>query len=199
VSVDTNLPRLVRQNGPVSTTFPRTRRSQRGYNVEQVEDFLEDARRAYATPPGEPVGVSAESIRHTAFSLQRAGYSPSHVDAALERLEDAFATREREQALLTAGDEAWYSQARQIAQEIVDRLSRPALHRFARAGILTDGYDRKEVDAFANRLLKYFEDRLVMTVDEVRTVAFRPRKHGYREAQVDLLLDSAIKVMQAVQ
>jgi DivIVA domain-containing protein len=39
----------------------------------------------------------------------------------------------------------------------------------------------------------------VMTVDEVRTVAFRPRKHGYREAQVDLLLDSAIKVMQAVQ
>ncbi|WP_346231917.1 DivIVA domain-containing protein [Parafrigoribacterium mesophilum] len=183
----------------MSTTFPRTRRSQRGYNIEQVEEFLEDARRAYATSPGEPVAVSAESIRRTAFSLQRAGYSPSHVDAALERLEDAFATREREQALLTAGEEAWYDQARQIAQEIVDRLSRPTLHRFERAGILTDGYDRKEVDAFTNRLLKYFEDRLVMTVDDVRTVAFRPRKHGYREAQVDLLLDSAVKVMQAVR
>ena len=199
VSALTGQPRLVRQNGPVSTTFPRTRRSRRGYNVEQVEEFLEEARRAYATPPGEPVAVSAESIRHTAFSLQRAGYSPNHVDAALERLEDAFATREREQALLTAGEEAWYAQATQIAQEIVDRLSRPPLHRFARAGVLTDGYDRKEVDAFTNRLLKYFEDRLVMTVDEVRTVAFRPRKHGYREAQVDLLLDSAIKVMQAVR
>ncbi|MEO6506095.1 MAG: DivIVA domain-containing protein [Terrimesophilobacter sp.] len=183
----------------MSTTFPRTRRSRRGYNVEQVEEFLEEARRAYATPPGEPVGVSAESIRHTAFSLRRGGYSPSHVDAALERLEDAFATREREQALLTEGEGAWYAQARQIAQDIVDRVSRPPLHRFARAGILTDGYDRREVDAFANRMLRYFEDKLVMTVDEVRTVAFRPRKHGYREAQVDLLLDSAIRVMQAVR
>jgi DivIVA domain-containing protein len=199
MSAITGHPQLVRQNGPVSTTFPRTRRSRRGYNVEQVEEFLEEARRAYATPPGEPVAVSAESIRHTAFSLQRAGYSPAHVDAALERLEDAFATREREQSLLTAGEEAWYAQARQSAQEIVDRLSRPPLHRFARAGLLTDGYDRREVDAFANRLLKYFEDRLVMTVDEVRTVAFRPRKHGYREAQVDLLLDSTITVMQAVR
>ncbi|MEO7005579.1 MAG: DivIVA domain-containing protein [Terrimesophilobacter sp.] len=183
----------------MSTTFPRTRRSRRGYDVEQVEEFLEDARRAYATPPGEPVGVSAESIRHTAFSLRRGGYSANHVDAALERLEDAFATREREQAMLIDGEESWYAQARQIAQEIVDRLSRPPLHRFARTGILTDGYDLREVDSFANRLLKYFEDKLVMTVDEVRTIAFRPRKHGYREAQVDLLLDSAIKVMQAVR
>lgn len=189
----------VRQNGPVSTSFPRARRSKRGYNVEQVEEFLEEARRAYTTPDGEPVVITAEKIRHTAFSLQRSGYSPSHVDAALERLEDAFAARERDQALAVAGEEAWYTHARQIAQEILSRLSRPAFHRFDRAGFLTDGYDCRDVDAFTGRLVKYFEDRLTMTVDEVRTVAFRPSKHGYREAQVDLLLDSAISVMQAVR
>jgi DivIVA domain-containing protein len=189
----------VGQNGPVSTTFPRTRGSRRGYNVEQVEEFLEEARRAYTAAPGEPVVVNAESIRRTAFALQRSGYSPSHVDAALERLEDAFAAREREQALAAAGEEAWYTQARNIAQEIVARLSRPAGQRFDRSGVLTDGYDRREVDAFTDRLLQYFEDRLTITVDEVRTVAFRPRKHGYREAQVDLLLDNAISVMQAVR
>ena len=189
----------VRQNGPVSTTFPRTRGSRRGYNVEQVEEFLEEARRAYTAEPGEPVVINAESIRRTAFALQRSGYSPSHVDAALERLEDAFAAREREQALAAAGEEAWYAQARTVAQEIVGRLSRPAGQRFTRAGLLTDGYDRREVDAFTDRLLQYFEDRLTITVDEVRTVAFRPRKHGYQEAQVDLLLDSAISVMQAVR
>lgn len=195
----TDRPRTVRQNGSVSTTFPRTRRSQRGYNIDQVEEFLEEARRAYTAPNGGPVAMTAERIRHTAFSLQRTGYSPSHVDAALERLEDAFAAREREQALAQRGEEAWYTEARQTAQDILNRLSRPAGHRFERAGFLTDGYDCRDVDAFTNRLVKYFEDRLTMTVDEVRMVAFRPRKRGYREAQVDLLLDNAIRVMQAVR
>jgi hypothetical protein len=30
-------------------------------------------------------------------------------------------------------------------------------------------------------------------------VALRPRNRGYRDAQVDLLLDNAIRVMQAVR
>jgi len=37
-------------------------------------------------------------IRTTAFAMQKGGYSTSHVDAALERLEDAFASRERDRA-----------------------------------------------------------------------------------------------------
>jgi DivIVA domain-containing protein len=183
----------------VSSTFPRTTRSRRGYDVEQVEEFLEEARRAYAAQPGEPVVVTAERIRRTSFAMRRAGYSPTHVDAALERLEDAFAGREREQLLRTQGEEAWYSRARSLARDIVGRLGRPPRHRFARAGLLTTGYDRRQVDAFMDRLAQYFEDRLPMTVGEVRTVAFRPRKGGYREDQVDFFLDSAIGVMQAVQ
>ncbi|WP_354569604.1 DivIVA domain-containing protein [Glaciihabitans sp. UYNi722] len=183
----------------MSTTFPRTRNSRKGYSVEQVEDFLEDARRAYSADPGAPTVVNAASIRQMAFAMQKGGYSSVHVDAALERLEDAFATRERERAIQDRGDEAWYSEARTIAQEILDRLARPEGHRFDRVTGLSNGYRRKDVDAFANRLVKYFQDGQPMSVEDVRTVAFRPKKGGYREAQVDLLLDSVVNVMLAVR
>ena len=183
----------------MSTTFPRTRKSRRGYSVDQVEDFLEDARRAYSAEPHEPAVVNATNIRQMAFALEKGGYSPVHVDAALERLEDAFATRERERAIQERGDEAWYAEARTIAKEILDRLARPVGHRFDRGSFLSNGYHCKDVDAFARRLVNYFQDGKPMSIDEVRMVAFRPKKGGYREAQVDLLLDAVVNVMLAVR
>lgn len=38
-----------------------------------------------------------------------------------------------------------------------------------------------------------------MSVEEVRTVTFREQRGGYREEQVDLLLDSVTDVMLAVR
>jgi len=181
------------------STFPRVRRSRRGYDVEQVEDFLEEARRAYTADPGTPTVVTAGSIRRTAFSLQKGGYSTEAVDAALERLEDAFSARERDRGVGDRGEDAWFSRARASAQEILDRLARPSGERFARVGLLTGGYDRRDVDRFADRVAEYFQDGRSMTVEEVRTVAFRPRRGGYREAQVDLLLDDVVEVMLAVR
>lgn len=187
------------QNGVVSSTFPRTRSSRRGYDIDQVEDFLEEARRAYNADDGAPVVLGADTIRYTAFAMQKGGYSPAHVDAALERLEDAFASRERERVRSVVGDEAWFNEARKNAKEIIDRLARPAGKRFRTTGILSEGYDRKQVDAFAARLNDYFLKGTPMSVDEVRTVAFRPRKGGYHEAQVDFFLDSVVSVMLAVR
>ena len=183
----------------MSTTFPRTRSSRRGYSIEQVEDFLEDARRAYSTDPGAPVAVSSASIRTTAFAMQKGGYSAAHVDAALERLEDAFASRERDRAIQLQGDQAWYTEARTVAQAILSRLSRPDGHKFDRVGALGKGYHRKDVDAFAARLVAYFQEGRPMNIDEVRTAVFRPKSGGYREAQVDLLLDQVVNVMLAVR
>lgn len=187
------------QNSAVSTTFPRTRKSRRGYDIDQVEDFLEEARRAYTSDTAAAAVVNARNIRTTAFAMQKGGYSPTHVDAALERLEDAFASRERELALEQTGDDAWYTRARSTAQEILDRLSRPVRHRFERMSFLSDGYDPKDVDAFADRLADYFQNGKALTVEEVRTVAFRPKRGGYRETQVDLLLDTVVDVMLAVR
>ncbi|HEV7950477.1 MAG TPA: DivIVA domain-containing protein [Glaciihabitans sp.] len=183
----------------MSTTFPRTRRSKLGYSVDQVEDFLEEARHAYAAEHGGPTIVSAESIRRTAFDMQKGGYSTSHVDAALERLEDAFAVRERDRSFATSGDAAWYARARETAQAVLDRLDRPEGHRFDRNGALTNGYHPKDVDAFGDRLTGYFQDGTPMSVDEVRGVTFRLKRGGYSEAQVDLVLDAVVDVMLAVR
>ena len=184
----------------MSTTFPRTRGNKHGYNVDQVEDFLEEARRAYSADPSIPAAITAESIRRTGFALDKGGYSPVHVDAALERLEDAFAVRERDRAVAAAGGrEAWIANARSTAQVVLDRLDRPPGEKFDRTNILTLGYSTKDVDAFAQRLLDYFQSGKPMSVEEVRTVAFRGSKRGYSEAQVDLVLDAVVAVMLAVK
>ncbi len=180
----------------MSTTFPRTKKL--GYDVDQVEDFLEEARRAYDAP-AVPDGMTAESIRRTAFRMKRGGYSPSHVDAALERLEDAFANRERDRAVAEGGQEAWYSRARETAQEILDRVARPDGRKFRKVGPLATGYHPVDVDRFAGRLIGYFQHGKPLTIDDVRTVAFRPKRGGYHEAQVDVLLDTVTSVMQAVR
>lgn len=181
------------------STFPRSPKSKLGYDVAQVDAFLVKARAAYDADPSSGAALAAADIRHTAFSMAKGGYSTSHVDAALERLEDAFAARERETARAEVSDAAWFERARTTAQAILDRLERPLGHRFQRVSFLTLGYNRQDVDRFAGRLVKYFQDGRPMSVEEVRTVTFREQRGGYREAQVDLLLDSVTDVMLAVR
>jgi DivIVA domain-containing protein len=187
------------QDRQVSTTFPRVRKSKAGYSVDEVEDFLEEARRAYTADRSAPSVVSAESIRRTAFDMEKGGYSVVHVDAALERLEDAFAAREKDRAFNEVGDQVWFGQARQVAQQALDRLDRPWGHKFKRTNAFTLGYNPRDVDDFGEKLTAYFQDGKPMSVDDVRTVAFRTRRGGYNETQVDLFLDAIVGVMLAVR
>ncbi|WP_185740444.1 DivIVA domain-containing protein [Homoserinimonas aerilata] len=182
----------------MSTTFPKTRPSRKGYSIEQVEDFLEDARRAYTAERGEVSVVDAATIRRTSFALQKGGYAPEHVDAALERLEDAFATRERERLIAQQGEDALVARMRDTAQQIVNRIARPKGNRFERVSLLAKGYDRAQVDALADRIAGHLQSDAPLEVAEVRTAAFHPRRGGYRESQVDLLLDDVIDVLLAV-
>lgn len=181
----------------MSTTFPRARKL--GYDIDQVEDFLEDARRAYHAQPGETTLVTAEAIRTQAFAMKRHGYSPAHVDAALERLEDAFATKEREGAFRSMGDEAWYAQARGTAQVILDRVVRPRGRRFRRVGIFTLGYRVREVDQLADRMSAYFQAGRPLSIEDLRNATFPSQRGGYQEAQVDRVIDATIEVMLAVR
>ena len=183
----------------MSSTFPHTRKSRLGYDVNEVEEFLEDARRAYTAERSDATLVTADSIRDTAFTMRKGGYSPVHVDAALERLEDAFATRERDRAFAQSGDQAWYAQARGGAQAILDRIVRTRGQRFRRVSILTAGYSVREVDALVDRVAQYFQNGKALSVDEVRTSAFHAQRGGYLEAQVDVLLDAVTRVMLAVR
>ncbi|PPF84534.1 DivIVA domain-containing protein [Subtercola sp. Z020] len=195
----------------MSQTFPLSRRSELGYDIDAVEKFLLDARIAYeakadarAAGPGaggaaEGAAIDSRSIRSTSFDLRKGGYSTLHVDAALERLEDAFSARERAAAKRDRGDNQWYDLNRERAREILARLEREPGHKFRRAGLLSGGYDRREVDAFCSRLVAYFRNGAAMEIGTVRGVVFTPRLHGYSETQVDLVLDAVIDVMVAVR
>jgi len=180
-------------------TFPFARKGRLGYDIDEVDDFLETARQAYTAEDPDAAAMTADDIRTTAFTMRKKGYSASHVDAALERLEDVFATRERDRAIARDGDEAWYADARATAQEILDRAARPARTKFRRVSFLTLGYSVSDVDAFAERIAAYFQDGAALTTEDVRTVAFRPQRGGYQEAQVDLVLDTVVRVLLAVR
>jgi DivIVA domain-containing protein len=182
----------------VSTTFPRAKRGS-GYDIDEVEDFLEDARRAYTGDRGSAQVVTATSIRQMGFSMKRGGYTPAAVDAALERLEDAFASRERDRALAELGNQGAYERARGDAQVILDRCVRPRGRRFKRADFLTTGYAVRDVDAFADGIVRYLQQGTTLTVDEVRSATFGRQKGGYQETQVDVVLDAVVDLLQAVK
>lgn len=180
-----------------SSPFPETHGRQKGYDKSAVDAFLEHARAAFEADPAEAAVTSAD-VRRAGFPLVRHGYAVAAVDAALGRIEDAFAARERERALSRAGARAWVGRARALAQEILDRLSRRPGMRFARVGPLRYGYRIDEVDLVADKLVAYLETGEPITVEQVRTVAFRMQRGGYRETQVDAVLDAVVEVMLAI-
>lgn len=180
----------------VASAFPHATGRQKGYRPEEVDAFLARARAAFEDD--EPGDFDSAVVRTAAFALTRNGYQIGAVDAALSRIEDAFAARERERALSRRGARAWVGQSRQLAQEVLDRLTRPKGHRFRRVGMFRFGYRIDEVDLVADKLARFLESGETVTVEQVRSVAFRMQRRGYSEAQVDAVLDAVVEVMLAV-
>ena len=176
--------------------FALTSGRTRGYHRTAVDTFLASARRAFETGGDE---LWAADVRTASFPLVKDGYVVADVDAALGRVEDAFAARERERVVRAQGAGAWVEQARDDAQVILDHLARPRRHRFARTGVLTFGYRIDEVDHVATRIVRYLRDGDALTPEQLRSAAFRMQRGGYREEQVDALLDATIDVILAVR
>lgn len=65
-------------------------------------------------------------------------------------------------------------------------------------GWLHYGYRVDEVDLVADKIAHYLEAGEGVSVDQVRAVAFRMQRGGYREDQVDAVLDAVVEVMLAV-
>jgi DivIVA domain-containing protein len=180
--------------GPAA--FALTSGRVRGYHRAAVDTFLASARRAFEAGGDE---LSADDVRTASFPLVKGGYVVADVDAALGRVEDAFAARERERVVRAQGAGVWVEQARSDAQTILDHLARPRRHRFARTGVLTFGYRIDEVDHVSTRIVRYLRDGDALTVEQLRSAAFRMQRGGYREEQVDALLDATIDVILAVR
>lgn len=179
-----------------STPFPDAPGRSKGYEKRAVDTFLEKAREAFEAD--EPGALRSTEVRSASFPLVRGGYAIGPVDAALGRVEDAFAAREREYALSRLGARAWVAETRDTAQVVLDRLSRPRGQRFDRVGLLHYGYSVDEVDIVADRIRRYLASGDPITAEQVRSVAFRMQRGGYREVQVDAVLDAVVEVMLAV-
>ncbi|GAA1691747.1 hypothetical protein GCM10009808_05910 [Microbacterium sediminicola] len=177
--------------------FPLAGRGRKGYERAAVEAFLGNAREAFERP--DEVALGSGDVRAAGFPVVRRGYDIAAVDAALTRLEDAFAAREREQAIARSGPDDWVTRAREEAQTILNRIGRPRKRRFDRVGALRYGYRVDEVDFVMDKISGYLQAGSGANVAQVRSVAFQMQRGGYREAQVDALLDSVVEVMLAVE
>ena len=182
----------------MSSIFTETSGRKLGYNPEQVDLFMEKARAAFEEAEGhEP--VSSREIRSKGFDLVKHGYEPDQVDGALDRLEDVFVDRERQRGIAQLGEAEWLRQAQSQASAVVARLQRPRGERFRRGGLLTVGYDVKQVDALGDRIVEVFTVGGELTISELRDAVFLRKSRGYDEAQVDALLDAVVEVLQAIQ
>ncbi|WP_460795681.1 DivIVA domain-containing protein [Microbacterium sp. GXF0217] len=184
------------QSKPASSAFTLTTGRTRGYHPAAVETFLAAAKASFERDDDT---LSAEDVRVASFPMVKNGYAVAEVDAALSRIEDAFAARVRDRVVRADGATAWVEQARDEAQIILDHLARPKLHKFARVGWLTYGYRAEEVDHVARRIVRYLRDGDELSVEQLRSAAFRMQRGGYREEQVDALMDATIEVMLAVR
>lgn len=184
---------------PRHDAFPRVHGKIKGYDAADVDAFLARARESFeADDAAAGTAVTAADVRDVSFPLVRGGYAIGPVDAALGRVEDAFAAQERQQTIARMGARAWVQQQREDAQIVLDRLGRPRRHRFDRLSFVHYGYRVEEVDLVADRIAGYLTDGTGLTVEQVRSVAFRMQRGGYRETQVDAVLDAVVEIMLAV-
>jgi DivIVA domain-containing protein len=181
----------------VTTTFPTAKRKTPAYKPEQVDAFLAQARVAYDTyDQGAPTMTSGD-VRRVAFDIAKKGYAAPVVDAALERLEVAFAELERERAIETEGWEGLSNRSRESLVALTSRFARPEKKRFARVNAFATGYRIADVDAFVDEVRTGIESGAVLRASWVRQAVFRPQKRGYSEVQVDLVLDELIEALIA--
>lgn len=179
--------------------FRTVSRFRTGYDPDQVDTFFTHARRVYEGDQSEP--LTGTEVRKVAFDLVRGGYATTSVDSALDRLERAFTTRQRQDVLKAQGQQAWMEHVAGRARTLYERLRRADGERFAPARRGEQGYRPEDVDDLCHRLIDYFDKGTPLTSDEVRHVTFRkaPGHKAYAEGPVDAFLERAVEVLLGVE
>ncbi|WP_196837067.1 DivIVA domain-containing protein [Zhihengliuella flava] len=182
--------------------FETVAASEFGYNIDQVDDFLARARGTFNGTGEDDHVVTSHLVRRTAFDPQKGGYDARSVDAALDRLEDVFAQREREALIEAEGEDAWLQQVGRLSTILRGRLHRASGERFRRPSRnKAASYNVEDVDQLCDQLLDYFEKDVPMSVDVVRRATFREARgqEGYEESQVDAFLDRVVELMASIE
>ncbi|MFM6939204.1 MAG: DivIVA domain-containing protein [Rhodoluna sp.] len=181
----------------MSFTFPTVDKKKPGYSIEQVDQFLANARVQF-TNPGQ-TSVTAHDVRNTEFDLVHGGYVPEIIDGAMDKLEDSFASREIQRQKADKGSYALDDRLARVIELIRGRLERPKGKRFASNGFLLRGYSRKQVDALCEHVMRHLDSSAPLSIDDVRRIVFNAKRGGYVEAQVDAFIDRVIEALQIEQ
>src|SRR4051794_8455154 len=112
----------------MSTMFTQVTGLARGYNRAEVDEFFEFARQVYEDETDEE--LTHRDIHTALFDLGRAGYVTSEVDAALDRLENAFVARNRQLIIAEQGAAGWSAFLNTQAKTLYPRLTRRPGDRF---------------------------------------------------------------------
>ena len=188
-------------NRQIPASFDRVQRNQYGYNARQVDQFLRQARVSFETPQAAERVVKSADVRAVTFDPVKGGYAAAAVDAALDRLEDALARRERDELVGERGEDAWLREIGRLAGLLRGRLHRPDGQRFRRpAKAKVRSYNIADVDGLCHELIGYLDEDQPLSVDNVRRATFRPAvgRDGYEETQVDAFLDKVVELMAAI-
>jgi DivIVA domain-containing protein len=173
--------------------FPRTARWRRGYHRRQVDAFLA---KVESSLQGTPPPMAASDVRRAGFELVRHGYAVAAVDEHLDELEERVLIVEG----ATSGRRGRSDPGSDV-QFLRDQLDKPQMRRFPRSRMWGRGYDLDQVDDLVDRILARFEtalqenEAIELTVEDVRTAGFKPRRGGYAEQAVDETLDRVVEVL----
>ncbi|MDO4913223.1 MAG: DivIVA domain-containing protein [Bifidobacteriaceae bacterium] len=181
-----------------------------GYDVEQVDAFLE---RAHSMYDSDTLSLTQEDIQEVSFDIKKHGYVISQVDAALSRLERAVIDKQTEWEISENGRVAWRAQTEDLAKQILNHVQRDSYALFKAGTGKATSYDFKQVDAYVDRIaekIEYeFSDKsnpvpdnvLGLTSTKVSNVTFiqRKGKRGYDERQVDYFLSACVRLLSRLE
>lgn len=181
----------------MSYAFVQAGKRKLGYDMAEVDAFLDLARQQYNDPSRQL--LNSLDVRAIRFKLVKNGYSISVVDAALEKLEDTFAAAEFSKELISQGFFEFEEDLVNQRAELVARCNRPNKKKFTKRKYPNKGYSVKQVDKLCSQLGKSLESKADLSVKEVRTATFKSKRGGYAEYQVDAFLESVVESIQRQQ
>ncbi|WEV66207.1 DivIVA domain-containing protein [Bifidobacterium sp. ESL0764] len=200
------------ENNQSSTGIEYAGKRKWGYDVDQVNEFLERAHEMYDRNDGE---LTQQDIQSAAFTFTKGGYVIAEVDAALARLEHAVVDKETARQIAGNGAVAWQARTQQLYSMISAHAKRSHKDRFIRGEKKRPSYDVKQVDRLVDQIITKSADDLgvrSMSGEEAKDLAdlnsstvanviFTQRKgsRGYDERQVDYYLDACVQLLSRVE
>lgn len=195
-----------------ASAMERVGKRKLGYNVAQVNAFLERAHTLYES---DEARLTQKDIQEVSFDLERNGYIIGQVDAALSRLERAVVDKCTEQELAQCGRVAWKARVEALYRKLLQHAQRDYRNRFDRGSSHHPSYARKQVDIMVDQALDKIalmlghelewetDKETLQDIDSayVSNVIFTQKngKHGYDERQVDYYLNACVRLLSSLE